>query len=158
MQPQIHSTPQAPPRPARRERGQALGWVIAVIAVIVAVVLIILLVQSRQGAGNVREQADQQMQELQVQLRASEARARLNSLLAAIRADLDEETLRNQYEGIRGDLESAYADAEGTAAETWSQLQASLDELDTAIGESAEDAEASIEQMLDTLSARSQQP
>ena len=145
-------------REPRRERGQTLGWVITVIAVIIIVVLVVMLIQSRRGAGDVRQQAEQQVQELQVQLRASEARARLNSLLAAIRADVDEEALRSQYQSIRSDLEAAYEDAEGSAAEMWSRLEEGLDNLDSAIGESAQDAEAAIQGMLDALADQADGP
>ena len=146
-------------RPRRqRPRGRVLGWILAVLAAIAVVVLVVLLLQSRQDAGDVRAQAESQVQELQVQLRAAEARAQLNSLLAAVRADVDEAALRSQYDGIRADLQNAYEGAQGTAADTWSVLQAGLEELDASLGESATETVASIQRMLETLTARADEP
>lgn len=142
----------------RRPQGRALGWILAALAAVAVVVLVVLLLQLRQDADAVRAQAESQVQELQVQLRAAEARAQLNSLLAAVRADVDGTALRSQYDDIRSDLQAAYEGAQGAAADTWAELQAGLEELDASLGESTTEAVVSIESMLETLTRRAGEP
>lgn len=144
-------------RQSQLRRGVSLGAILGVIALLVIIVVVVLLV--RGGGGDpAEEEAQQQSEELQQDLTAADARARLESLRSAIENDVDEESLQQQYEDVRSDLEDVYADAEGEAAETWDAISEDLDALGDQIGEASEEAVSTIDGILDEMGQGDETP
>lgn len=138
--------------------GVSLGAILGVIALLVVIVVVVLLVRDGGTAGGTEEEAQQQTEELQQDLTAADARARLESLRSAIESDVEQESLQQQYDDVRGDLEEVYADAEGEAAETWDAISDDLDTLGDQIGEANEDAANTIDGILEQLGDGNETP
>lgn len=141
-----------------RQSGVSLATILGIIAVIAIIVLVVLLVRQTQQAGTAGQQAEEQITQLQRELRGAEARARLNGLKSAIASGVEEEALRDQYESIRADLEETYADAEGQAAETWDSISDRLDQLGDQLGAESQEAIDSIDAMLADLRQQTDGP
>ena len=138
------------PHASTRRLGASMGTILAAIAVIAVIIIGYLLIRGG-GTNEVQEQTQQQTEELQQEFGAAEARTRLSALRSDIEAELDQEALRERYEGIRGDLEEGYANASGEAADAWDELQPRLDELGEQIEQGSENAAETIDEMLTSL-------
>lgn len=134
--------------PMRRTRGLTIGGILGVLALIAVVIIGYMLITDDSAATEVQEQAQEQTTELQEGFDAAEARAQLNGLRSAIESEIDEEALRQQYDDVRAELETAYADASGEAAEAWTEISSGLETLGDQIGQESEEAVATIDDML----------
>lgn len=140
-----------PRRHRDRSAGQAVAWILAIVATIAVVVLIVLLVRSGQQVDTAQQQQQEQITQLQDQLSRAEARARLNALKSSINAGVEEESLQTQYDSVRTDLENSFSEASGEAQNVWESIREDLDALGDQIGESSEEAVATIDRMLEQL-------
>jgi len=146
------TTQQGVRRDYERPRGQrTLAWVVAALVVAGGIVAFLYFVIEPNGGGS---QATRQVTTLQTQLHTAQARANLSTLRANLLTNASDKTVTQEYSNVRSQLQTAYGNAGGAAADTWTKIKPQLDKLKGQITSSRQKAASTVQSILNDLPQR----